>query len=96
MNGLQMNVVEVTDEWTTTASGLQFLDIEAGSGEVPETGATVKVDYTGWTEANGKEFDSSSGRGPIAFPLGKGRVIPVRGSSSRRRLGRLQIACLVG
>ena len=36
----------------------------------------MKVEYTGWLEANGKEFDSSVGRAPIAFPVGKGRVIP--------------------
>lgn len=36
----------------------------------------VKVEYTGWLEATGKQFDSSLGRAPIAFAVGTGRVIP--------------------
>uniref|UniRef100_A0A7S2CRY0 peptidylprolyl isomerase n=1 Tax=Haptolina brevifila TaxID=156173 RepID=A0A7S2CRY0_9EUKA len=68
--------VEVTDEWTTTPSGLSFVDIAQGSGEQPTTGSVVKVEYTGWLEASGTMFDSSSGRAPIAFAVGTGRVIP--------------------
>jgi peptidylprolyl isomerase len=34
----------------------------------------VSVKYRG-TLTNGKEFDSSYGRGPFSFPLGAGRVI---------------------
>ena len=72
-----MGVVEVDAEsWTTTSSGLQYLDEKVGSGETPESGAVVKVDYTGWIESTGKEFDSSVGRAPIAFKVGAGRVIP--------------------
>ena len=71
-----LGVEEVDDTWTTTASGLKYKDIVVGSGEAPEKGATVKVEYTGWLEATGKEFDSSVGRAPIAFNVGTGRVIP--------------------
>ena len=71
-----MGVEEVDDTWTTTSSGLKYKDIVVGSGEAPEKGATVKVEYTGWLEATGKEFDSSVGRDPIAFNVGTGRVIP--------------------
>ncbi len=38
------------------------------------TGDTVKVHYTG-TLDSGQEFDSSQGRDPIAFELGKQQVI---------------------
>ena len=67
---------EVDDTWTTTSSGLQYLDISPGSGECPQSGNVVKVDYTGWLESSGKEFDSSIGRAPIAFSVDSGRVIP--------------------
>ena len=74
---LTMNVVEVDEEsWTKTASGLQYIDEKVGDGESPNSGDVVKVTYTGWIEATGREFDSSKGRAPIAFPLGAGRVIP--------------------
>jgi hypothetical protein len=67
--------VAVEEEtWTTTASGLQYLDVTPGSGEPPSSGSVVKVDYTGWLESSGKEFDSSVGREPIAFAVGTGRV----------------------
>ncbi len=39
------------------------------------TGDTVRVHYTGTLES-GQEFDSSRGRDPIAFELGKHQVIP--------------------
>ena len=68
--------IEVDDTWTTTASGLRYKDVVVGSGEKPQEGDVVKVDYTGWLEDGGKMFDSSKGRSPIAFPVGKGRVIP--------------------
>lgn len=71
-----MKIVEPDETWTTTASGLQFLDESPGAGETPESGAVVQVEYTGWLEANGKEFDSSIGRKPIAFKVGTGKVIP--------------------
>lgn len=59
----------------TTASGLQYTEIGAGTGETPKPGDIVSVHYTG-TLTNGVVFDSSYGRGqPIQFPLGQGRVI---------------------
>src|SRR5512144_2924145 len=60
---------------TTTASGLQYWDIKAGTGPVAQAGQTVKVDYTGWLP-NGKKFDSSVGSGkPFEFKLGASEVI---------------------
>lgn len=57
-----------------TASGLQITDLVVGEGEEAKAGQTVSVNYRG-TLQNGKEFDSSYGRGPFSFPLGAGRVI---------------------
>jgi len=57
-----------------TASGLRITDLEVGSGAEAVSGELVSVNYRG-TLTNGKEFDSSYGRGPFQFPLGAGRVI---------------------
>jgi peptidylprolyl isomerase len=57
-----------------TASGLRITDLVVGDGPEATSGQTVSVNYRGTLE-NGKEFDSSYGRGPFAFPLGAGRVI---------------------
>jgi peptidylprolyl isomerase len=60
----------------TTASGLQFISIEEGTGPSPEPGDVVAVHYVGMLE-DGTEFDNSYSRGePIAFALGQGLVIP--------------------
>ncbi len=60
----------VTGEPTVTDSGLQYIDIEVGSGATPQTGQTLQVHYTGWLE-DGTKFDSSVDRGePITFTLG--------------------------
>ena len=59
---------------TITASGLSITELQIGDGAVASAGQTVIVNYRGTLE-NGKEFDSSYGRGPFSFPLGAGRVI---------------------
>ena len=66
----------VTEENTiTTESGLQYIDIEEGTGAMPQTGQTVTVHYTG-TLDNGLKFDSSVDRGqPFNFKIGVGQVI---------------------
>ena len=58
----------------TTASGLKYTDVKVGSGASPVKGKQVKVHYTGTLE-NGKQFDSSVGRGPFSFVIGVGQVI---------------------
>lgn len=58
----------------TTPSGLRITDIEIGTGAEAVAGQTVVVNYRG-TLTDGREFDSSYGRGPFSFPLGAGRVI---------------------
>ena len=58
----------------TTASGLQYQVLTAGSGESPKATDEVTVNYRG-TLLDGTEFDSSYKRGqPASFVLG--RVIP--------------------
>ncbi|HXZ60373.1 MAG TPA: FKBP-type peptidyl-prolyl cis-trans isomerase [Steroidobacteraceae bacterium] len=58
----------------TTASGLEYQELKAGSGDSPKMGDSVVVNYRG-TLLDGKEFDSSYKRGqPATFEVG--RVIP--------------------
>ncbi len=57
-----------------TPSGLRITDLEIGSGAEAVAGQTVSVNYRG-SLTNGKEFDSSYGRGPFSFRLGGGQVI---------------------
>ncbi|MBE2220307.1 MAG: FKBP-type peptidyl-prolyl cis-trans isomerase [Anaerolineae bacterium] len=60
----------------TTESGLQYIEIEPGTGTQAKAGDLVAVHYVG-TMADGTEFDNSLNRGqPIEFVLGKGMVIP--------------------
>ena len=58
----------------STASGLQYLVTNQGTGKQPSATSVVKVHYTGKL-LDGKVFDSSVERGePIEFPLNQ--VIP--------------------
>ena len=58
-----------------TESGLEYIEVEAGSGQQAVPGKTVRVHYTG-KFMDGRVFDSSVTRGePLEFPLGAGRVI---------------------
>ena len=63
-------------EVITTSSGLQYQDLQEGSGAAAQPGDTVLVNYSGWLE-NGTLFDSSfnPGRQPFSFTLGVGQVI---------------------
>ena len=57
-----------------TESGLRITDLVVGEGPEAVAGQGVVVNYRG-TLTDGREFDSSYGRGPFRFPLGAGRVI---------------------
>ena len=57
-----------------TSSGLSITEIIKGDGPEAAPGDRVTVNYKGSLE-NGKEFDSSYGRGPFAFKIGVGEVI---------------------
>ncbi|MFT7492343.1 MAG: FKBP-type peptidyl-prolyl cis-trans isomerase FklB [Pseudohongiellaceae bacterium] len=57
------------DGVVTTISGLQYKELTAGEGSMPEASDTVSVHYKG-TLVDGTEFDSSYGRGaPAVFPV---------------------------
>lgn len=59
----------------TTSSGLQYIELQAGTGAQPQKGDVVAVHYVG-ALTDGTQFDSSYKRNqPFVFPLGMGRVI---------------------
>ena len=58
----------------TTPSGLKYVDLLVGKGPAPKDGDTVLVHYTG-RFTNGKVFDTSRGKQPFHFVLGRGQVI---------------------
>ncbi len=59
-----------------TATGLQYVIYEEGSGDTPNQGDTIVAHYTGYL-TDGTVFDSSVERGvPFNFTLGRGEVIP--------------------
>ena len=67
--------VNMAEETSTTASGLQIKTLVVGTGDKAEAGKTAVVHYTGWL-LDGTKFDSSVDRGtPFEFSLGAGRVI---------------------
>jgi len=57
-----------------TSSGLKITELVLGDGQEATPGTSVSVNYKG-TLNDGKEFDSSYGRGPFEFSLGAGMVI---------------------
>ena len=60
----------------STPSGLKYIMIQQGSGDYPDSGKTVMVQYSGYL-TNGKRFDSSVERGePFLFVVGMHQVIP--------------------
>jgi FKBP-type peptidyl-prolyl cis-trans isomerase len=57
------------------ASGLYYIETEAGTGLQPQQGDSVDVHYTGKL-IDGTVFDTSVGGSPFSFVLGTGYVIP--------------------
>lgn len=58
----------------TLPSGLQIQDLKLGTGPKVTQGRAVLIHYKG-TLLNGKVFDSSYGKKPLKFKVGKGDVI---------------------
>lgn len=50
-------------------------DLVVGTGAEAKDGDVVRVHYTGRLKKNGFQFDSSVGKEPLQFTLGKGEVI---------------------
>jgi FKBP-type peptidyl-prolyl cis-trans isomerase FkpA len=78
---------------TKTSSGLVITMQKEGTGASPKNSDTVKVHYRG-TLTDGKEFDSSYGRGqPATFPLN--RVIPcwTEGLQLMKLGGKAKLVC---
>ncbi|CAG0906418.1 unnamed protein product [Darwinula stevensoni] len=68
------NEVAETD-FTTTASGLKYADLELGNGKIVTANSKVDVHYTGWLQ-DGTRFDSSYDRGqPFTLVVDAGQVI---------------------
>jgi peptidylprolyl isomerase len=64
-----------SEEIITTDSGLQYVEIQEGTGAMPRPGEKIFVHYTG-TLTNGTQFDSSRDRNqPFSFNVGSGQVI---------------------
>ena len=63
------------------ADSLIINDVKVGTGKEATAGQVARVNYTGWLyrplakNQRGKKFDSSIGREPLEFTLGKGQVI---------------------
>jgi FKBP-type peptidyl-prolyl cis-trans isomerase FkpA len=80
-------------ERTTTNSGLVYESVKEGSGARPTASDVVRVHYRG-TFPDGREFDSSYGRGePAEFPLN--RVIPcwTEGVQRMKVGGKAKLTC---
>lgn len=67
--------MDIPKDLTTTPTGLQYKDLEAGTGAEAQPRQRVRVHYTGEL-TDGRKFDSSRDRGdPLDFMLGVGQVI---------------------
>ena len=65
----------MSENTTTTASGLMIEEVVVGSGAEAKAGMRVSVHYTGWL-TNGSKFDSSKDRNEaFEFGLGQRQVI---------------------
>ena len=57
-----------------TETGLYVQDIKEGEGAPVQAGQTVSMEYTGWLP-NGRRFDTSEGKKPYGFTVGRGEAI---------------------
>ena len=66
---------EEAAKFITTPSGLKYYDEEIGTGDTPQKGQVVTLDYTVWL-MDGTELDSTARHSaPIQFKYGAGQVI---------------------
>ncbi len=93
LSALSLQAFAAEPKEEKTASGIVITTLKEGNGASPKSSDTVKVHYRG-VLTNGKEFDSSYGRGqPATFPLG--RVIPcwTEGVQSIKVGGKAKLNC---
>lgn len=64
----------VENQEITTDSGLVYVDLECGDGDVAEGGTAVSVHYIGRLR-DGSDFDSANESEPFRFLLGAGQVV---------------------
>jgi FKBP-type peptidyl-prolyl cis-trans isomerase FkpA len=75
MAGTHDGPPEVNLPSTPLPNGIEFIDIQVGTGDQALAGKLVTVHYTGWL-TDGKKFDSSRDHNrPFDFQLGAGNVI---------------------
>jgi FKBP-type peptidyl-prolyl cis-trans isomerase FkpA len=78
-NGLHL--VYTASPASAQPAKLTVIDTLVGTGATSVAGQTLTVNYTGWLydpsapNFKGKQFDTSTGRGPFTFQLGAGAVI---------------------
>lgn len=76
-----------------TSSGLVYRSLKDGEGPSPVASDTVRVHYRG-TFADGREFDSSYGRGqPAEFPLDKVIKCWTEGVQRMKVGGKARLTC---
>ena len=90
---VSLHAVAADSKETKTASGIVITTLKEGSGASPKSTETVKVHYRGVLE-NGKEFDSSYGRGqPATFPLNRVIACWTEGVQTMKVGGKVKLVC---
>ncbi len=90
---VSLSAVAADAKETKTASGIVITTLKEGSGASPKSTETVKVHYRGVLE-NGKEFDSSYGRGqPATFPLNRVIACWTEGVQTMKVGGKAKLLC---
>jgi len=75
MNATKFPGIPTSIAPVTTSSGLQYIDINEGTGAMPIKGQTITVHYSGYL-LDGTRFDSSVERNePFQTAIGVGQVI---------------------
>lgn len=88
-----LSAVAADAKETKTASGIVITTLKEGTGASPKSTETVKVHYRGVLE-NGKEFDSSYGRGqPATFPLNRVIACWTEGVQTMKVGGKAKLLC---
>lgn len=90
---VSLSAVAADAKETKTASGIVITTLKEGTGASPKSTETVKVHYRGVLE-NGKEFDSSYGRGqPATFPLNRVIACWTEGVQTMKVGGKVKLLC---